>query len=131
MNTDFLNPKFIRYFLRVADTGSFTTASKDLNISQPSLTRAIQIIEENLNVKLLTRSKKGIELTEQGELFYLNVKSIKENEEKIVLRFRQSSFNVKKENQIIVIGLACTLSENCKESLLWVIKNLKKINKLE
>jgi len=49
MNTDFLNPKFIRYFLRVADTGSFTTASKDLNISQPSLTRAIQIIEENLN----------------------------------------------------------------------------------
>jgi len=77
MNTDFLNPKFIRYFLRVADTGSLSAASKDLNVSQPSLTRAIQVIEENLQVKLFTRSKKGIELTEQGELFYLNAKSIK------------------------------------------------------
>jgi len=126
MNTDFLNPKFIRYFLRVADTGSLSAASKDLNVSQPSLTRAIQVIEENLQVKLFTRSKKGIELTEQGELFYLNAKSIKENEENIVLKFQQSTFNDNRENQIIVIGLACTLSENCKESLLWVIKKSEK-----
>ena len=126
MNTDFLNPKFIRYFLRVADTGSLSAASKDLNVSQPSLTRAIQVIEENLLVKLFTRSKKGIELTEQGELFYLNAKSIKENEENIVLKFQQSTFNDNRENQIIVIGLACTLSENCKESLLWVIKKSEK-----
>ena len=59
-------------------------------------------------------------------MFYLNAKSIKENEENIVLKFQQSTFNDNRENQIIVIGLACTLSENCKESLLWVIKKSEK-----
>ena len=48
INTDFLNPKFLKYFITVSDTGSFLTAGTVLNISQPSLTRAIQIIENNL-----------------------------------------------------------------------------------
>ena len=47
MKSDFLNPRFLRYFVRVADLGSIISASKDLNVSQPSITRAIQILETN------------------------------------------------------------------------------------
>ena len=48
MKSDFLNPRFLRYFIKVADLGSLVSASKDLNVSQPSITRAVQILENNL-----------------------------------------------------------------------------------
>ena len=69
MNTDFLNPKFIRYFLK--GYINFLSAGKDLNISQPSLTRAVQILETNLKKKLFLRSKKGVKLTKEGRYFIL------------------------------------------------------------
>ena len=65
---EFLNPKFLRYFRVISETGSFLSASKDLNTSQPALTRAIKLLEFNLKKKLFLRSKKGITLTEEGKL---------------------------------------------------------------
>ena len=53
MKSDFLNPRFLRYFVRVADLGSIVSASKDLNVSQPSITRAIQILETNFWKKIV------------------------------------------------------------------------------
>ena len=49
----FLNPRFLKYFLAVADTDSILSASVSLNVSQPSITRAIQIIEKNLNKEVI------------------------------------------------------------------------------
>ena len=45
---EFLNPKFLRYFRVISETGSFLSASKKLNVSQPALTRAIKLLEFNL-----------------------------------------------------------------------------------
>ena len=45
---EFLSPKFLRYFRVISETGSFLSASKDLNTSQPALTRAIKLLELNL-----------------------------------------------------------------------------------
>ena len=43
-NQEFLNPKFLKYFITVSDTGSILSASSILNVAQPSITRSVQIL---------------------------------------------------------------------------------------
>jgi DNA-binding transcriptional LysR family regulator len=56
-----------KYFYYVAKLGSLSETGKFLNISQPSLSRKIIILEEHLKCKLFTRTSKGLELTRKGE----------------------------------------------------------------
>lgn len=59
----------MRTFVRVVDTGSFSAAARDLNISQPAVSKAIVELEERLGVLLLMRSTQRLMLTEAGEHF--------------------------------------------------------------
>ncbi|QNB06713.1 LysR family transcriptional regulator [Herbaspirillum frisingense] len=62
--------RHLRYFLAVAETGSLTIAAeKRLHTSQPSLSRQIRDLEEQVGVDLLIRSTKGVELTPAGKAF--------------------------------------------------------------
>ena len=56
-NQEFLNPKFLKYFITVADTGSILSASSSLNVAQPSITRSVQIIENSLGKNYLSEQK--------------------------------------------------------------------------
>ena len=62
--------KQIRYFVAVAEERSFTVAAERLHITQPPLSRQIQLLEEFLDVQLFKRDSRPIELTEAGRLFY-------------------------------------------------------------
>lgn len=62
--------KQVRYFVAVAEERSFTAAAERLHITQPPLSRQIQLLEDFLNVQLLKRETRPIELTEAGRLFY-------------------------------------------------------------
>lgn len=62
--------KQVRYFVAVAEERSFTAAAVRLHITQPPLSRQIQLLEEYLDVQLLKRDTRPIELTEAGRLFY-------------------------------------------------------------
>lgn len=53
-------------FLRVAETGNMTAASRELHIAQPSLTRTINKLEEEFGTPLFNRLPRGMELTEAG-----------------------------------------------------------------
>lgn len=64
-----------RIFYAVANTGNISKAAKELYISQPAISKSIQKLEENLNVKLFDRSSRGVALTPEGELLYTHVKS--------------------------------------------------------
>jgi DNA-binding transcriptional LysR family regulator len=66
----------LKAFHAVADAGSFTRAGEALNLSQPALSRRIQLLEESLEVSLFHRHPRGVILTEQGELLYQTVKEI-------------------------------------------------------
>lgn len=67
---------YLRYFFEVAKAGSFTEAARQLHVSQSALSKAVGLLEEREGVKLLTRSKKGVSLTEIGSQVYLKSETI-------------------------------------------------------
>jgi LysR family hca operon transcriptional activator len=67
---DAMELRHLRYFVAVADAGSLTVAAeKKLNTSQPSLSRQIRDLEEEVGVPLIQRSSQGVELTSAGKAF--------------------------------------------------------------
>lgn len=65
-----LNMNQVRCFIAVATELSFRRAAKSLNMSQPPLTRQIQLLEHHLNITLLNRDKRTVALTIAGKAFY-------------------------------------------------------------
>ncbi|MEW6640974.1 MAG: LysR substrate-binding domain-containing protein [Pseudomonadota bacterium] len=62
--------RHLRYFVAVADAGSLTVAAEQkLHTSQPSLSRQIRDLEEEVGTSLISRSAQGVELTSAGKAF--------------------------------------------------------------
>lgn len=59
--------KTLRYFLAVADEGSFTKAAETLYMTQPALSRQVMALENELGVQLYNRGSRAITLTESGQ----------------------------------------------------------------
>ncbi|HEY8648288.1 MAG TPA: LysR family transcriptional regulator [Candidatus Limnocylindria bacterium] len=58
----------LRYFVAIADTGTFTAAAKDLHVAQPSVSKQVRKLEAELGASLLERRKAGITLTDAGAI---------------------------------------------------------------
>lgn len=74
-----INLNSLKYFYEIANTKNITKASENLNISQPALTKSIKLLELELNTTLFSRSKKGVVLTEQGEILFDYTKKMFQN----------------------------------------------------
>lgn len=59
----------IRSFVRVVETGSFSAVARELNTTQPTVSKQIAALEEYLDVQLLNRSTRRLQLTQEGERF--------------------------------------------------------------
>lgn len=68
--------RHLRYFVSVAEALSFTKAAQNLRTAQPSLTRQIKDLEEELGVRLLNRTKQQVTLTDAGRSFLTDAKRL-------------------------------------------------------
>lgn len=80
--------RVLRYFLMVAKEQSFTKAAKQLNITQPTLSRQLAALEEELGVKLFNRGGHSINLTNEGLLLKRRALELVDLEDKIVSEFK-------------------------------------------
>lgn len=82
-----MNLQHLEYFITIAKTRNFTTASNILLVTQPALSKAISKLEEELEVPLFKKSGRNIELTRFGEVFLthaqLSINNIKKGIEEL------------------------------------------------
>lgn len=66
----------LQLFARVARTGNFSTAGRELGISQPTASRIVATLERQVGVALLTRTTRAVTLTEAGSDYLARVEAI-------------------------------------------------------
>jgi DNA-binding transcriptional LysR family regulator len=69
----------INTFVRIVAAGSFSRAAKQLNTSQPTVSRQLCMLETHLGIQLLNRSTRGISLSEAGRRYYEYSRALSED----------------------------------------------------
>ena len=81
----------LRYFVAVADELSFTRAARRLNVSQPPVSRQIGLLEEELGILLLERTRQHVRLTDAGRAFHEQARAALASAESAVIAARRAS----------------------------------------
>lgn len=68
--------KHLRMLVEVAKNGNITKAAKRMYLAQPSVTKSIRELEEQINTPLFIRSKKGVVLTPSGEILIRHAQNV-------------------------------------------------------
>ena len=66
----------LRLFVRVARSGSFSAAARELDLSQPSVSRIIAALEKDVGAALVTRTTRAVTLTDAGQDYLVRVEAI-------------------------------------------------------
>ena len=66
----------VQLFIRIVETGSFSKASVDLGVTQPTATKHVAAVEARLGARQLHRNTRGVSTTEIGALYYEKCKTI-------------------------------------------------------
>lgn len=66
----------LRYFVAIAEEGSFSRAAQRLHVSQPPLSTQIKNLEQEIGTRLLARSNRGVTLTSPGQVFYEEIRVV-------------------------------------------------------
>jgi DNA-binding transcriptional LysR family regulator len=75
-------------FVRVVESGSFTAAARQQNVTQPSVSKSMAQLEESLGVRLLMRSTRGMTPTEAGRSFCEQARRVIEQADEAVQAVR-------------------------------------------
>ena len=85
-----MNLLHMKYAVEIAEAKSINRASETLFVGQPTLSRAIKELEQNLGIKIFDRSAKGMFLTPDGEVFIRYAKAILKQVDEVEAAFRRS-----------------------------------------
>ncbi len=87
--------RVLKYFLAIAKEGSITKAADSLYLTQPTLTRQIQNLEQELGQKLFVRGKYRVSLTPEGLIFKKRAEEIIDLVEKTCAEFASTNEVIK------------------------------------
>lgn len=93
--------RHLRYFITVAEELNFSKAALRLYTAQPSLSQQIKDLEDDVGVRLLNRTKRKVELTEEGAVFLEQARLTLAQADKAVAMARQVS---QAKQQLLRIG---------------------------
>ncbi|WP_043262621.1 LysR family transcriptional regulator [Streptomyces sp. CT34] len=96
-----MDTEALRSFLRAAELGQFQHAADELGVTQQAVSKRIAALERELEVRLFTRTARGVELTLDGQAFLPHVRSIVVGVERAITAVRPSS----RALRIDVLGL--------------------------
>lgn len=96
----------LRYFMAVVETGSFTRAARNENVTQPTLSAGIRKLEEGVGRPLFERSNKRVFLTDAGTRFLNHAKAILHE-----VNLAKDNMRISGRQQVLRIGTLITLSE--------------------
>lgn len=108
----------LKYIIKIVETGSMNEASKHLFVTQPSLSNAVRELEEEMGIKIFTRSTRGITLTSDGMEFLSYARQIVEQTELLEERYKYNRekkelFAVSAQHYAFVVeSFASILHEN-------------------
>lgn len=80
----------LRSFVEIARTGTFVGAAKEMNLTPSALSHQLSRLEEELGVRLLDRTPRGVALTRQGQRLYADMLSILSQLNLAITRAQQS-----------------------------------------
>ena len=107
----------VRYFLAVAEEMNFTRASERCNVTQPSLSRAIKLLEEELGGLLFHRERDSTRLTDLGQMARPHLQSVYE-QSKLVKRLSKDFV----ERWPLKLGIMSTISP---DEIIDLIANMR------
>lgn len=102
-----LNPRLIS-FIRVAETGSFSKAAKQLALTQPAVSQHIRALEDELGVHLFERSSNELHITHEGEM----VLKFARRSQSLYNNLMRDLLSQKKQITALTVGITHTAESN-------------------
>jgi LysR family transcriptional regulator, nitrogen assimilation regulatory protein len=97
----------LRYFIAIAEEGSLSAAALRIGVAQPSLSQHVANLEEAIGVQLLSRTSRGVTLTEPGNLLLAHARQITAAVDRAKEEVRQSGSEPRGS---VVFGLPSSIS---------------------
>src|SRR4051812_16128956 len=79
----------MQVFVRVAELASFSRAAQDLSLPKASASTAVQQLESNLGTRLLHRTTRRVELTQDGRAFYERARDLLADVDELASMFQR------------------------------------------
>src|SRR6266496_2838596 len=95
-----VDTRLLRYFDAVAAEGNLTRAAERLFVSQPALTKQIKQLEARLGVRLFTRSRAGMALTEPGQALAKQAPALVATWDRMLLETRSAASRAARELRV-------------------------------
>lgn len=97
-----MDTKTLEYMLVIEQEKNISRAAEKLFMSQPSLSRHIKTIEENIGDKLFTRKNNELQLTDAGRIFMNNARAILHIQQKALAELENMRKNQKEKIRLII-----------------------------